>query len=287
MIKDTALIFEGGGMRASYTAGVAVTLLEEGIEFSDIYGISAGSIHACNYISKDAWRIRASFGEFMAVPGAAGWGQFLRGRGYFNSKYIYDIACQPGEKLPFDFETFLNNPSRPHIESYERDTGRTVYWGKEDMQIMPDLMHRVCACSTMPFFIPPTIIDGHAYLDGGIGDSWGIPLEKAKRDGFKKFFIVLTQKRGYRKSPSKHPNLIKAMVGSHQKVAERLLSRYKYYNKILEEIEELEKSGCAYVFYPNTMNVKTTTIDQDLLNESYNCGYEQARSELSVWRDFL
>ncbi len=27
-IKNTALIFEGGGMRASYTAGFATTLLE-------------------------------------------------------------------------------------------------------------------------------------------------------------------------------------------------------------------------------------------------------------------
>ena len=28
-IDDVALIFEGGGMRASYTAGVVVTLLEQ------------------------------------------------------------------------------------------------------------------------------------------------------------------------------------------------------------------------------------------------------------------
>jgi Predicted esterase of the alpha-beta hydrolase superfamily len=287
MIKDVALIFEGGGTRASYTGGAAVTLLEEGIEFSDVYGISAGSSHACNYISKDAWRTRASFGEFMAVPRAAGWGHFLRGQGYYNSKYIYEIACLPGEKLPFDLETFLNNPSRPHIESYERDTGRTVYWGKEDMQTMSDLMQRVRACSTMPFFMPPIEIEGHVYLDGSIGDSWGIPIGKAKQDGFKKFFIVLTQERGYRKSPSKHPGLIKAMVAPHKNVAERMLTRYEHYNKILDEIDELEKAGDAYVFYPNEMKVKTTTLDQRLLDESFNQGYAQAQSELSAWRDFL
>ena len=287
MIKDTALIFEGGGMRASYTAGVAVTLLEENIEFLDIYGISAGSSHAGNYISKDKWRTKASFVEFMASPGAAGWGGFLRGRGYFNSKYIYETACLPGEKLPYNFEAFLENPARMHIESYERDTDKTVYWGKEDLQTMPDLMLRVRACSTMPFFMPPAIIDGKVYLDGGIGDSWGLALAQAKRDGFKKFFIVCTQPRGYRKAPSRRPFLIKALCGSHKKMAERMLTRYKYYNAILDEIDALEASGDAYVFYPRTMPVNNTTIDQTLLQESYRLGYEQAQSELSSWRTFL
>ena len=287
MIKDTALIFEGGGMRASYTAGAVVTLLEENIEFLDIYGISAGSSHAGNYISKDKWRTKASFVEFMATPGAAGWGGFLRGRGYFNSKYIYETACLPGEKLPYDFEAFLENPARMHIESYERDTDKTVYWGKEDLQTMPDLMLRVRACSTMPFFMPPATIDGKVYFDGGIGDSWGIALAQAKRDGYKKFFIVCTQPRGYRKAPSKRPFLIKALCGSHKIMAERMLTRYKYYNAILDEIGALETCGDAYVFYPHTMPVSNTTIDLALLQESYRLGYEQAQSELSAWRSFL
>lgn len=42
-INDVALIFEGGGMRASYTAGAVVTLLENNLNFGDVYGISAGS----------------------------------------------------------------------------------------------------------------------------------------------------------------------------------------------------------------------------------------------------
>ena len=40
-IPDVALVIEGGGMRASYTAGVIVTLLERGLRFGHIYGISA------------------------------------------------------------------------------------------------------------------------------------------------------------------------------------------------------------------------------------------------------
>ena len=287
IIKDTALIFEGGGMRASHTAGVVVTLLEEGIEFADVYGISAGSSHAGNYISRDKWRSRASFVEFFETPGAAGWGGFLLGRGYFNAEFIYNKACLPGEALPFDFETFAENPARIHIEAYERDTGGSVCWGKDDMKTMQDLMNRARASSTMPLFMRPVSFDGHVYLDGGIADSRGILLERAKKDGYKKFFIVLTQPPGYRKSPSKRPALIKALCGRHKTVAGRMLERYGYYNAILDEIDALEKDGNAYVFRPRVMLAKSTTLDMGILRENYALGYAQAQEELPAWRGFL
>ena len=287
MIKDTALIFEGGGMRASYTAGVVVTLLEEGIEFSDVYGISAGSSHTVNYLSKSIERSKLSFVEFMATPGACGWGQFLRGKGYFNAEYIYETASQPGAELPYDFDAFLNNPARPHIESYEYDSGRTVCWGKEDMPTLFDLARRVRASSTMPVFMPPIQINGNTYFDGGIGDSWGIPLAPAKSDGYKKFFIVRTQEKSYRKSQDKNPLLTNLFMSKYKGVAKRTQERYIYYNIILNEIDELEEKGEAYVFCPKAMQVKNTTIDQKLLKESYQTGYKHAREELPAWRDFL
>ena len=60
-INDVALIFEGGGMRASYTAGAVVTLLENNLNFGDVYGISAGSSHTVNYVSRDTVRAKMSF----------------------------------------------------------------------------------------------------------------------------------------------------------------------------------------------------------------------------------
>ncbi|NLH70181.1 MAG: patatin family protein, partial [Brooklawnia sp.] len=40
-VTDAALIFEGGGMRASYTAAVVVALLNAGLHFDWVAGISA------------------------------------------------------------------------------------------------------------------------------------------------------------------------------------------------------------------------------------------------------
>lgn len=84
-VPDVALIFEGGGMRASHSAGAVVTLLERGINFGHVYGISAGSSHTVNYVSRDARRAKASFVDLVRDPHFGGIGSFLAGRGYFNA----------------------------------------------------------------------------------------------------------------------------------------------------------------------------------------------------------
>ncbi|MDR1816354.1 MAG: patatin family protein [Clostridiales Family XIII bacterium] len=286
-ITDAALIFEGGGMRASYTAGALVTLLEAGLHFSDVYGISAGSSHTVNYLSRDIWRARASFTDFMATPGTSGWGLLLRGKGYFNAHYIYEEACLPGGLLPYDFTTFSNNKARAHIEAYCYETGETAYFTSSDMPTLLDLMRRVRASSTMPFFMPPVQLDGRTYYDGGLGDSWGIPLAQAKRDGYERFFIVRTQPRGYRKSPDRHPALTRALFAGRPRVAERMLERWKRYNAILDEIDALEREGRATVFCPEEMSVKNTTTDLVALRAAYEKGYAQARRALPAWETWL
>ncbi|MBQ7039826.1 MAG: patatin-like phospholipase family protein, partial [Clostridia bacterium] len=42
------LILEGGAMRGLFTAGVTDVLMENGIEFDGIVGVSAGAAFGCN-----------------------------------------------------------------------------------------------------------------------------------------------------------------------------------------------------------------------------------------------
>ena len=57
-MTDTALIFEGGGMRAALTSAMVIRLLEEEIYFDWVAGISAGATNTANYLSHDPWRAR-------------------------------------------------------------------------------------------------------------------------------------------------------------------------------------------------------------------------------------
>ena len=190
-IPDVALIIEGGGMRASYTAGAIVTLLEREMNFGAVYGISAGSSHAANYLSRDIARVKAAFVDVVNVPNFGGWGSFLRGTGFFNAPYLYEGIVEEragtDDVMSFDWETFCANPADIHIEAFDWYSGETVAWRKADMSTVRDLLLRVRASSSMPLFMPPTEIDGHVYMDGGMGSSWGILLAAARRDGFERF----------------------------------------------------------------------------------------------------
>lgn len=286
-VSDVALIFEGGGTRACNTAGVVNTLLDNGIYFKDVFGISAGSSHTVNYISRDTVRARASFVEYMGLPQVAGKKLFLQGKGYFNSRYIYLESGLEDGALPFDFDAFVKSPSEMHIGGYEVDTNTTVTWTKKDVSTIHDLMHRVQASSSMPIAMPPARFDGHVYYDGGLGDSWGVQLDEAIALGYKKFFVVCTQEKGYRKKPVSHPYLSSLIMLPHVQVGKRYRERWKHYNALYDRLDELEERGEALVYHPDNMPITNTCRDVSLLSKLYEEGYLKANRELPRWKEFL
>ncbi|MEY8561940.1 patatin family protein [Eggerthellaceae bacterium 3-80] len=292
-ISDVALIIEGGGLRASYTAGAIVTLLERELYFPSVYGISAGSSHAVNYLSRDKRRTKCSFVDFVTEPNFGGWGSFLHGNGYFNSPWIYEGIAEAvaGSDSPyaFDFETFAKNPAQIHIEAFDWESGATVAWTRKDMPTMRDMMLRVRASSSMPIFMPPTLIEGKTYLDGGMGESWGILIDAARRDGYERFFVIRTQPKGYRKSElsAAQKALFRTVFHAHPLVAEKTIERPARYNALCDELERLESAGQAYVFYPEQMPVTNREIHVEKLQHAYDLGYEQAQREACAWERWL
>ena len=51
------LILEGGAMRGMFTAGVMDVLMENGVSFDGIIGVSAGAAFGCNYKSGQIGRV--------------------------------------------------------------------------------------------------------------------------------------------------------------------------------------------------------------------------------------
>ena len=239
---DVALIFEGGGMRNSYTAPMVVELLARNLNFGCVYGISAGSSHTVNYLVRDATRARASFVDLVKYPRFGGWGSFLRGTGYFNSPYLYEELIEnapAGDPMAFDWDTFAANPANMHIEAMDWDTGETVAW--------------------------------------------------TRADGYERFCIIRTQPRGYRKHAMSRgaQALFRSAFRKHPIVAERTIARWQPYNELCDEIEQLEKTGAAWVFYPDTMDVTNKTTDYDALVRSYETGLAQAQRDIASLLEWL
>lgn len=284
-IRETALIFEGGGMRASYTAGFLNNLLENELYFDYVAGISAGSSHSVNYLSRDTQRAKRSFVDLVLDPQFGGWHSFVRGEGFFRAKYIYEETPYQEAALPFDMKTFLENPARLRIGAFDRDSGEMRYFSKHDIKSIPDLAKIVRSSSSMPVFMPPTYYDHCYYVDGGLGG--GIPLDIAKTDGMKKFFVILTRPKGYRKTPVKYQGAIKSIYRKYPLVAQAMLNRHRSYNRTLDELEALEKEGKAFLVYPETMPVSNREVSYSKLAESYRLGYEQGKRDLPAWKEFL
>lgn len=284
-IKDTALIFEGGGMRASYTSGILNNLLENEIYFDYVAGISAGSSLCVNYLSRDIKRTKRSFVDLVQDPNFGGWISFLKRKGFFNSQYIYEEAHYPDAALPYDFKTFMANPARLRIGAFDKDSGETKYFTKDDIHDINDLMKIVRSSSSLPVFMPHTYYNNHYYVDGGVAG--GIALDIAKKDGFKKFFVVLTREKGFRKKAPKIIAPIKVGYYKHPFVVKALLNRYKIYNHVLDELEQLQSEGKAYVVYPECMPVSNRETNFDKLSESYRLGYAQGQKDIPKWKEFL
>lgn len=60
-ISGTALVLEGGGMRAAHTAGIVAAFIEHEVWFPYVCGLSAGASNTVNYLARDAERTRMCF----------------------------------------------------------------------------------------------------------------------------------------------------------------------------------------------------------------------------------
>lgn len=284
-VFKTALLFEGGSMRAAYTCAVAVYLLEKGVFFNNVYGVSAGSSNAVNYVSRDADRTIRSFTDFIEMPEVGNWKTFLEGKGLFSAHFIYEEAGLPGAVLPFDFETFKANPAHTTVVSFERDTGRDRYFRDWEVATLEDLMIRVRASSTLPIVMPSPCIDGRYYYDGGFGSGGGLPIELIRKDGFQKMLIVRTRPRGFRRE--KGYGWARVFLNHRPYLRDALLRRDIAYNAACDEIDRMEAAGDAYVFYCDDITLSGTERDFNSLGRNFEAGYAQVKREWPRILDFI
>lgn len=265
----TALVLEGGGMRGVFTCGILDYFILNNINFPYVVGVSAGAINGISYISKQFQRAKKTNIDLLEKYKYMNFRNLLLTGNYVNDKIVYGLI--PDKVLPFDFDTYSNNPTIFETVSTNCISGEAEYFTeKKDKNRTLDLIR---SSSRLPFVSPFCYINNIPYLDGGIVDS--IPLKRAIDKGYDdNTIVILTKPKGYRKKVNKmrfarifyhkYPNLHKA-----------LSIRYKVYNQQLEYVEELEKAGKIIVFRPSGKNIvgrteKNTKKMNALYDEGFN-----------------
>ncbi|MGE0079158.1 MAG: patatin family protein [Bacteroidales bacterium] len=245
MIKDTALVLEGGGFRGIFTAGVLEVFLEKRLFFESVYGVSAGASYGASYVSEQIGR-NIAVNEFIGDKRYCGFGNLLRERSLFSWRFILEEI--PQNIIPFDYNALKKSNSKFFVGTSNCQTGESEYFLLNEADKTNFRVILSASCS-LPFISPIVQFDGKQLLDGGLSDS--IPFDYALSQGHKRAVVVLTQPRGYLKEPLKLKALPKLFYRKYPKVYEMLLSRAERYNESVRRLEQLEKEGTVYVIRPD------------------------------------
>ena len=280
LVKDTALVLEGGGLRGVFTCGVLDAFMKHGIRFPFAVGVSAGACNGLSYMSGQIGRAKASNIDLMEKYHYVGLKYLLTQGCIMDFKLLFEDF--PERIIPYDYEALAANPDRFVMVTTNCLTGKAEYF--EEKSSPERVMDIVRASSSLPFVTKISYVDGIPMLDGGIADS--IPVEYALQQGYSKAVVVLTRNRGYRKKEG--PNaLLKLFYRKYPKLQEAILNRNKVYNRTMDMIEEMEDAGRITVIRPRRpVEVGRMETDVARLRRLYDEGLllgEEYIKGLKIW----
>jgi predicted patatin/cPLA2 family phospholipase len=157
------------------------------------------------------------------------------------------------------------------------------------MPTIQDMTVRVRASSTLPGLMIPPKIDGHTMYDGGLGHGAGLPVHMAEEAGYRKILFIATRPKGYRKPAvsSTTARLNQQLSGGNDALFAALMTRNDRYNRELERLERVEKTGQMLTIRPDVMPVSSTTTKRAQLEESYRMGRAQAERDWPRIQEFI
>ena len=268
--EKSGLILEGGGMRGIFTIGVLDNLMDRGIRFPYIIGVSAGACNGLSYMSHQ--RGRAKYADI----------DLLKEYNYIGLKYLFtkgnimdfDLLFHkfPEEISPYDYARLASSPEHYEMVTTSCVTGKACYFQeKKNPKRVIDI---VKASSSLPFVCPITYVDGEPMLDGGISDS--IPLERAMSLGYDNNLVILTRNHGYRK-PQKASKVPFFFYRKYPNIKAAIRNRNAMYNRQMELVEGMEREGRVQVLRPmKPVEVGRIERNIDKLLALYQEGYDLA-----------
>lgn len=278
----TGLVLEGGGLRGMYTVGVLDLLLEKHLMPDYCIGVSAGACNGASYVAKQRgrnWRINM---EYIDDPRYIGLGNVVKKHSLIGMDFLFEEMSD--SILPFDYDTFFDNPCEFVVVVSDTFTGRPVYFDKK--HIRRGDMRVIKASASLPGFSPAVAYEGRHYLDGGTTDS--IPFRRALEDGCDRVIVVLTQDRGYKKEPSSMRPIYHTMLRNSPQMIRALDHRHEMYNRQRKELWKLEQEGKALLVVPShPLDVSRFERDKDRLDELYQLGQTDAMEKLEQIRAWL
>ena len=272
----TGLILEGGGMRGLFTAGVIDVLMENGVIFDGLIGVSAGAVFGCNYKSRQPGRVLRYNTAYCRDARYCSLRSLIKTGNLFSKDFCYRKL--PEELDIFDKHTFEQNPMEFYVTCTDVITGLPVY--KRLDKVDENCYEWMRASASLPLVSTVVEVDGLKLLDGGISDS--VPIKYFESIGYNRNVVVLTQPKEYLKSKNKLMALIKFKLFKYPGMVNAMLHRHEMYNNTLEYIAQKEEKGEVIVIRPDfPLPVGRTEKNPDNLRKAYELGRIVAEKNLA------
>ena len=278
----TGLVLEGGGLRGMFTSGVIDALLDAGVHFDGMIGVSAGALFGCNFKSRQRGRALRYNIQLKKDPRYMGLRSLFKTGDIVGAEFSYHVV--PFDIDPFDGETFRRNPMDFWLVATDIETGNPVYHRMDEFN--HEELEWMRASASMPAVSRPVEIDGQLLLDGGMVDA--IPLKEFQNMGYERNIVVLTQPAGYYKKKTKLAWIIKRLTRKYPLVGEIMANRHEMYNSELEYIASQEKIGNTLLIYPEApLKIGRTELNEKKMRRIHRQGYDITLSMLPQIKDFL
>lgn len=276
------LVLEGGGLRGVYTSGAIRFLMDKGIMFPYVIGVSMGICNGANYISGQPERNRIVNIDFVNDPRYLSYKRLLFKGELFGMDFIFNTI--PFSLVPFDRDSFHNNEAKFVVGVTDCETGDAVYYEKSELG--DGSMEIFRATCSLPFLAKPVHHKGRVFMDGGLADP--VPIGKSITDGNKKNVLILTRPKEYRKKSSHLYLLARLRYPRFKGLHKALAIRHKRYNETMDMVDELERSGQAISIRPTkVIGAGRVERNKEKLFAAYDQGYEDASLSHEKLRSFL
>ncbi|MFG2131411.1 patatin family protein [Streptomyces sp. NPDC048751] len=187
------LAIEGGGMRGTVSAGMALALYEKGLldAFDAVYGASAGAISAAWLVSSRPQGLRGwADPRFASV--------LIRKRNLLRGRPMVDIETLIEDvyirQFPLDYASVLASPIEMHPLATDLQTGEPVDL-RDALTDEAALRMALRASAALPLLAGrPVTVGGRRFYDAGLAES--IPFRQALRDGATHVLVLRSRPLG-------------------------------------------------------------------------------------------
>ena len=262
---EGAIVLEGGAFRGLYTSGVLDALMQHGINFKTVIGVSAGALNGINYASGQIGRSAVINLAHRNDPEYMGLDALRQTRGLISLDYLLG-DLEGVDKLNED----KIKDRRLVMVATSLDSGEAEYFENSNM----DIKLATKASASLPYLNRPVEIDGKKYLDGGCADR--IPFKWAMKEGYKKIVVIRTRDDNYRYKDnfSRRYLISKRFFSSYPEFAKNLAKTDLDYNVLCDELLEYQKDNKLFIISPSKpIEIGMLEKDVENLSNVYFLGY--------------